>query len=348
VPSLLIWWFWELSLNGAHFFATFSRTYLDRREWRERPALLLGSLLWIGLGPLTLMLDTDFDTTLASMLFYFFQLGWAYFHVVRQHYGILCLYQRKNQERSGRRNGAEYWLFNVAMFGPFVVWVLRYPPHRGMLHLPALAEADRVLIWLIQAIVLAAAVTYVVKAVADIRVRGRRGLPKAAFFVAYASLHCVTAMFLPGPYAFDLLLLNAVLTYPHNVQYMAIVWQYNRRRYNTAGGRHGAATFVSKSLPRFLLASAAFGVTFFYVSWYVQGSKMPFLTAMFSLARQPLYGDHSVGQFAGMIALGIILNHYYLDQKIWRVNRDADVAKNLGVPSGGGELRPEAVQGSAR
>src|SRR5262249_54985533 len=61
VSSFLIWWFWEVSLNGPHFFATISRTYLDRQEWRERGALLLGSLLWLGVGPLALMADEDFD-----------------------------------------------------------------------------------------------------------------------------------------------------------------------------------------------------------------------------------------------------------------------------------------------
>ena len=29
--------------------------------------------------------------------------------------------------------------------------------------------------------------------------------------------------------------------------------------------------------------------------------------------------------------LGFAMQHYYLDAKIWRVNRDEDVQRNLGV-----------------
>jgi len=37
--SFLLWWFFNVTVNGPHFFATISRTYLDADEWRRRPAL---------------------------------------------------------------------------------------------------------------------------------------------------------------------------------------------------------------------------------------------------------------------------------------------------------------------
>jgi hypothetical protein len=330
ISSLLIWWFWEVSLNGSHFFATLSRTYFDRQEWRERSGLLLGSLLWIGLGPLTLILDEDFETSLPSYLFFFFQLGWAYFHVVRQHYGLFCIYQKKNQEISGSRNKTEYWLFNVVMFGPFVVWMLRSPAYRSMLHIPAIENVNQWLIWPLEGIVLSAFVVYLGKAIVDARQTGKFNVPKTAFLSAYFSLHAVTAFCLSAQYAFDILLLNAVLTYPHNIQYMTIVWHYNKKHYQQSKGDFGAASFINRSAFRFLFFGSVFGILFFYTWWYFAGTYVPYLSFVSSLAGMPLYG-HTVGQFVGMIALGIIFNHYYLDQQIWRVNRDAKVARELGV-----------------
>src|ERR1700733_12844917 len=42
-------------LDTPHFFGTYLRTYLDRQEFKARRGLLLGSLLWLLAGPLTLL-----------------------------------------------------------------------------------------------------------------------------------------------------------------------------------------------------------------------------------------------------------------------------------------------------
>ena len=43
-------------LDSPHLFGTFSRTYLDRQEFRERRTLLTGSLLWFLAGPAMILL----------------------------------------------------------------------------------------------------------------------------------------------------------------------------------------------------------------------------------------------------------------------------------------------------
>ena len=40
-----IWFLWVVLLDSPHLFGTFSRTYLDKREFRRRSTLLISSLL---------------------------------------------------------------------------------------------------------------------------------------------------------------------------------------------------------------------------------------------------------------------------------------------------------------
>jgi hypothetical protein len=334
ISSFLIWWFWQATANGSHFFATYSRTYLDRQEWRDRGSLLVGSLFWIGLGPLVLALDYVLGLRMLYSVLFLFWLGWAFYHVVRQDYGVICLYQRKNTEPSGARDRVEYWLFNVAMFGPFLVWLSLSPFARDVVSafvdLPDMEGFASFVTWLSAPLILLAVSAYVAKALVN-RVRyGVFNSPKVLFFMAYFSLRAVTNLVLPLPYAYDPFLFIAVQTYPHNIQYMTIVWHYNKKHYGADRGDFGLARSVNRSPGRFVLCSVLFGVIFYYCAWYFWGLRVPFLSAVSSLADSTFLG-HRLGRYVEVMVLGVSFNHFHIDQEIWKVNRDAKVAQRLGV-----------------
>ena len=44
LDMVIVWFVWVTLLDVPHFFGTYSRTYLDRVEWRRHRPLLLGSL----------------------------------------------------------------------------------------------------------------------------------------------------------------------------------------------------------------------------------------------------------------------------------------------------------------
>ena len=56
-PIVALWWIWLLAFDGPHIAAAFTRTYFDADEWRQRPGLLLTSLLAFAAGPLFLLLN---------------------------------------------------------------------------------------------------------------------------------------------------------------------------------------------------------------------------------------------------------------------------------------------------
>src|SRR6266568_565028 len=92
VKITLLWWFWSVGFDGTHIFATASRTYFDKDARARHPRLLYGSLVvFFSLGPLMVLAG---QKGLLALL-----VGvWAYYHVIRQHYGFLVLYKVKNRD----------------------------------------------------------------------------------------------------------------------------------------------------------------------------------------------------------------------------------------------------------
>ena len=95
IPALFLLWFWIVSVDGPHVFGTLSRTFLDREEWKSRRNCSWISLLWFLPGPVMLFAGVMLKTPLPFSLFFIFAQLWAYWHVVRQHYGFMTLYQKE-------------------------------------------------------------------------------------------------------------------------------------------------------------------------------------------------------------------------------------------------------------
>lgn len=92
-PVVALWWVWLLAFDGPHIGAAFTRTYLDRAEWRTRPGGLLRGLLVFAVGPAFLAAGLVTGSERPFALFLGVAALYGYYHVVRQHYGFLALYQ---------------------------------------------------------------------------------------------------------------------------------------------------------------------------------------------------------------------------------------------------------------
>src|SRR6266513_6497411 len=103
---------WAILIDAPHVFGTFSRTYFDRAERRNRARLLWGSLLFFLVGPLLVLLGAGF-------LFFFIAALWAYYHLVKQHYGFMILYKKKNNDLAPIDNALDRLLLLFAFNYPF-------------------------------------------------------------------------------------------------------------------------------------------------------------------------------------------------------------------------------------
>lgn len=324
IPALTLLWFWIISVDGPHVFATISRTYLDSEERRERRKLLLGSLLWFLPGPILLLLGIALGTPITVSMFLTLASLWAYWHVVRQHYGFLTLYQKKNGEPAGKSNPLDYWIFYIMMIVPFVSFLIRHPSARlrlGLMLAPTASE--QIVLLLLHGVILIAAGVYVVKELDHLRIGTPLNVPKNLFLLACVPLHLV--LFL-HPYIsthVDIRLFAVFVTYYHNIQYHGIVWFYNRNRYHVEGAvqRYGLAPLVSRNFATFYLAAFLFTILYRYPEWFLTGA----------LGNMRVGSLFTVADLALVTWWGFAFHHYYLDQKIWRLSRDKRLAQDLKV-----------------
>src|SRR5713101_6838189 len=111
---------WAILIDAPHVFGTLSRTYFDAAEWKTRKPLMLGSLLFFVVGPLMVLLGLGFT-------FFFLAALWAYYHLVKQHYGFMVLYKKKNNDLAPVDNALDRWLLLFAFNYPFVAFIANDP-----------------------------------------------------------------------------------------------------------------------------------------------------------------------------------------------------------------------------
>ncbi|HYP02696.1 MAG TPA: hypothetical protein VER76_21090, partial [Pyrinomonadaceae bacterium] len=118
VPLLPMVAAWAILIDAPHVFGTFSRTYFDREERQNRKRLLWGSLAFFAVGPLMVLAGL-------GLVFFFLAALWAYYHLVKQHYGFMVLYKKKNADLAPTDNALDRLFILLALTYPFVAFVAR-------------------------------------------------------------------------------------------------------------------------------------------------------------------------------------------------------------------------------
>lgn len=337
VATMTLWWAWVVVVDGPHVFGTISRTYLDRDEWQRRKALFLGALLWFTPGPIFVGVGIATGSRAPFHLFLLLASLWAYWHVVRQHYGFLALYQRKNGEPAGKDNPVDYWVFYLLMLAPLGCFmILNRQARVDVMQLSAVPSAlEMQVLQLLQVAVIGALVVYATKE----WTRWLRGeplnAPKNLFLLSVVPVHLAVCMVPSIATNLHLLMFSVIVTFHHNVQYHGIVWFYNRNRYRGEGAREKygpAATWVSANFWRYYLAGLGFTFLVRYSSWIFTGMEdIPGGPGPNPVSATTLGGGYTVSELAVAFWWGFAFHHYYLDQKIWRVSKDKRLRDDLEV-----------------
>jgi hypothetical protein len=328
VPIVALFWLWLLGFDGPHMAAAFTRTYLDREEWRTRPLVLLGSLLAFAVGPLALLLDRATGGDQAFLAFLAVGALYGFYHVVRQHYGFLALYKSVNADHESFTIDKVFLYFGCWV--PYVYFMLTHPRARVLMRLPAaLAPWERVaslalagawglvlLVWLARALTRErcwAKIAYL-------------GVTVPLYGLIYFGLATLEPRYAlsNGPDQ-DFLLISFMNTLPHNVQYVGLVWFHNENRYRGPGD-FGPARVVSRSLGRYLAACLGFSAIYFLLAAWTgvfPGARL--------FAKDAWLGPFTATQVGLSLWWGLAIHHYVLDQKIWRIRGDPVLKRNLGL-----------------
>jgi len=325
VAAVTIYMAWVLVVDGPHVFATLSRTYLDPAERDARADLLRWSLCFFALGPASVGLSIVAGRRLPYDVFLTFCTLWAYWHVVRQHYGVMILYKQKagdTQRADDRIDGIVLYVGLLAPVLSFAVTNARARAMAGLDAAPSWAAVVSAISWSVFAVAL---LTFAGRQVD----RARRGesinWSKLLFVAAAVS---VSAVLFSPPVAARIQYeaVFPIVTSFHNVQYLAIVWFFHQNRRPSAERRRHAAPLFVRSLWVFLGAGLVFTIGYrvllgcVFSAW--PGCDIG--TQEMALPAGLTVSDLGVG-----FLWGFALHHYYLDQKIWHVRRDPGLSHDL-------------------
>jgi hypothetical protein len=300
---------WAILIDAPHVFATFSRTYFDRAERRARKRLLLGSLVFFVVGPLMVLAG-------AGLVFFFLAALWAYYHLVKQHYGFMVLYKKKNNDLMRTDNFLDRGFLLLAFTYPFVAFVAHDPS--AMQRVPAQLQAG---IHALEVALLIATILFAAAWVARQFQRAIQGqalnVPKYLLLAAAIPMHWVVLL---TPMPNKTIAIVAILTIYHNLQYHRLIWFHNKKYTGSADGRErfGAAELISRRLLYYMAFGILFGL------WY----QLP--RQFFGRSSDPTTLSMSA-QVISAFFWGYAFIHYYLDSKIWRVRRDPSVGRALNM-----------------
>jgi hypothetical protein len=341
---------WAILIDAPHVFGTFSRTYFDRSEWKTRKRLLLGSLLFFLAGPLLVLFGFGFSSFFVAAL-------WAYYHLVKQHYGFMVLYKKKNNDLAPVDNALDRLLLMFAFNYPFVAFIAADPAamarvpvilRRGVGGLAALLLAGTIVL----------AIVWLGRQIQRVWLAQPLNAPKYLLLAAAIPMHWIVLL---TPMPDKPIALVAILTVYHNLQYHRLIWFHNQKykkgkvfrvglSLDQAGGspllndsnragaldpaqregkaaedlrrEYGPAALISRRLLYYIAFGVLFGLIY-------QGPRQ--YLGHLSLHRGPTT-DLSLPIQLGIAFLwGYAFIHYYLDSKIWRIRRDQSVGKALNM-----------------
>jgi uncharacterized membrane protein len=292
---------WAILIDAPHVFGTFSRTYFDRSERKNRARLLWGSLLFFAIGPVMVLAGAGF-------VFLFVAALWAYYHLVKQHYGFMVLYKKKNGDLARIDNVLDRLLLLFAFNYPFVEFIARDPDAMARVPAPLHAGVNG-----FAKLLLAGTILFLLLWLGRQVQRAIAGeplnVPKYLLLAAAIPMHWIVLL---TPMPHKPIAIVAILTIYHNLQYHRLIWFHNQKYKSRE--KYGAAELISRRVIYYLGFGIIFGVIY-------QGPRQLLHT----------FGQTLAVQLGISFLWGYAFIHYYLDSKIWRVRRDPLVGKALNL-----------------
>jgi hypothetical protein len=358
VPLIPMVALWAILVDAPHVFGTFSRTYFDRTERRNRARLLWGSLLFFIVGPLMVLAG-------AAFVFFFIAALWAYYHLVKQHYGFMVLYKKKNGDLAPVDNALDRLLLLFAFNYPFVAFITKDP--EAMARVPSsLRSSVGILAAFLLTGTIILTIAWLARQVQRAVLHLPLDIPKYLLLTAAIPMHWVVLL---TPMPHKPIAIVAILTIYHNLQYHRLIWFHNKKyTIRTGSGpgspaghprwgggsdrvpagtelrggsptvregvsassalrqKYGAAELISRRLLYYIAFGIIFGLIY-------QGPRQ--YLGYISVKSGQMGGPTTEQSFPIQLGIsflwGYAFIHYYLDSKIWRVRRDPSVGKALNM-----------------
>ncbi|GAA4331844.1 hypothetical protein [Flaviaesturariibacter amylovorans] len=299
-----------LLVDVAHVYSTLYRTYFDPEAWKQQGALLRGI-------PLGAYAAGVLVYSISGPLFWRLLAYIAVFHFVRQQYGFLRIYSRK-ESKTGWWARIDRWaIYGVTLY-PLLWWHLQGPRHFNWFLDGdfVFVSATGIVPVLNTAYVLLLAVYLFAEGARTWRQR-RLNVPRLALVSGTAASWYFGIVYFNGDMAFTIT--NVV---SHGIPYMALVWLYGRKRYVRGGRGPQFLQYLFKR--KGLLAFVGLLFVFAFVEeglWDLAVWKEH--PSVFGTGRWPQVElpKEALAFLVPLLALPQ-LTHYILDGFIWKIKEE--------------------------
>lgn len=305
--------------NGPHLVSTWTRVYFDKREWRERPLLIVGMPLAIATTVVLLMTFLGYTGAriLNSTILY-----WATWHFVAQNWGILRIYQRK----SGEDPKSMAMRLEKPILFLFVLWCLLKRIDTG----PRVLFGTEVYYFQLPSAVvdgLWGPLGFLIAVYLVQRIRERNEPWAKAAWLRGAFLLCAfVGFFVP----FQCIKTDDTSAFAaaacwHGIQYLGIMRFYHLNTWKA--GVHPDAKIISwlsqPGWPRFFMYCA--------LLLALAGSGYVLIGGL-TFASKAIQGPAAWDQYtwAAIVWISFTLSHYWLDGVIWKL-RKPELAARVGI-----------------
>jgi hypothetical protein len=313
VTGVAVFAIFQLAFNMPHNFQTWTMSVFDaddRQKHGRRYLVALVVILAIFGLSIVLAPTTIFPVVRDALVY------WGYYHLVRQHYGLLRLYERRMAASGTPAPPLEGKLYSryveIVSYAPLL---LRFrDPELMTIHAGDVSIWIRHPIlppwaWHAVAVVYGAAIAAAVVAHVVAFARGRTEvLPRALLLLAITLCFGLAAIAIR-----DIVVAIAVVTSFHNLQYLGLVWFHNRtraeiaERENAPRGANAPIDWLrSDKVPLYLACTFGYGLVLVAPIAIFPGKP---------LAELPI---------TAMVAL-----HYYVDSRVWRFGERPGLARFL-------------------
>lgn len=315
-------------LDNSHQVATLPLTVFDPGTMRSHAGTYLGGAAAIGAAAVA---QSFFPGSFASKLWTSLVLYWGAWHIIRQHYGFLRLYQHRDKPAGPRVARAETVALYAGATFPYFVSL----SHESWAEDPLGQLLYRVPVppwsaWVVLAVFGAAFAVML----ADAAGRARRG--EAVFTPRLVHVALVVSNFWIGLLwagASNLLIAVLFITSYHDLQYHAVLWFVGRKR------------VAPDDAPVYPLVRRMFSKVGVFVAAILAGAVLQALLRNdFQLVSSLLPAS------AATTALFALVNsyaymHYWFDGNMWKLSSDARLRAELGL---GGSAAPAAAPAARR
>jgi len=302
------WWvILVLLIDVAHVYSTLYRTYFNTEVYKQQQSLLLGI-------PVFSMVITVIVYSLSSVLFWRLLAYVAVFHFIRQQYGFMRIYSRKEIINIWFKRIDTITIYVATIF-PIIYWHLNSPRNFSWFVKNDFIFFQSTVLLQISNIVYAVVITvYCIKEIVLFATIKTFNIPRITILIGTICCWYFGIVYFNGDMTFTLL--NVV---SHGIPYMALIWIDGRKRINQQQEKTFLQIIFSKYGWTLFLAIIFILAYFEEALWNVFVWKEG--QTIFTYFK-PINIDKSVlNIIVPLLALPQIA-HYLIDGFIWKIKED--------------------------